>query len=241
MRFQQLLREGGNIFKDAQGAIVTRSIALDEIPSTINWLERITKLPIRNNTIGSTGKKPTSGDIDIAVDNDLISKDDLVNKLSSWVSKQGDDPRDYIRKSGISVHLKTPIKGDAANGFVQTDFMFYKDPEFAKWMGTYDPNTKFKNADRIILMNSIAKFQGLKLSPDTGLTTRDTGKLITRDPDEIARIFIGPGATAADLNTVESIMHALRSDPDIEAKVSDARDNFATRGLDLYSSDEAKR
>lgn len=241
MRFQQLLREGGNIFKDAQGATQTRSISRDEIPATLNWLERITKLPIRDNTIGSTGKKPTSGDIDVAVDAELHSKDDLVTKLSAWVTKQGDDPRDYVRKSGISVHLKTPIKGDPANGFVQTDFMFYRDPTFAKWMGSYDPNTKFKNADRIILMNSIAKAQGLKISPDTGLTTRDTGKFLTRDPDEIARIFLGHGATSDDLRTVERIMYALRGDPDKQVKIADAKDNFAARGLDLDSADKARQ
>lgn len=233
MRFQQLIREGGNIFKDAQGAIVTRSISRDEIPATLTWLERVTKLPIRGNTIGSTGKKPISGDIDIAVDAELTSKDDLVKKLSDWVSKQGHDPRDYVRKTGISVHFKTPIKGYENNGYAQTDFMFYNDPEFAKWMGSYDPNTEFKNADRIILMNSIAKAQGLKMSPDTGLVTRETGKFLTKDPDKIAQILLGNGTNKDDLSTVERIMSALKDDPDKESKTADARDNFARRGLDL--------
>jgi len=236
VRYQQLLNEGGNIFKDDKGQVTTRSISRDEVPSTLNWLEKITKIPVRGNTIGSTGRKPTSGDIDVAVDAELTKKDDLYNKLMAWAATQSGSPKDWIRKSGISIHLKTPISGDPSNGFVQTDFMFYNDVDFAKWMGNYDPNTKFKNADRIILMNSIAKSQGLKMSPDTGLVTRETGKFITRDPDEIARIFLGPHAMASDLNTVETIMSALSHDPDMQAKTADARDNFAARGLDLDSA-----
>jgi hypothetical protein len=233
MRYMQLLNEGGNIFKDADGQIITRAITREEVPATLNWLEKLTKVPIRDNTIGSTGKKPTSGDIDVAVDAELTKKDDLYSKLLAWAATQPGTPKDWVRKSGISVHLKTPISGDPANGFVQTDFMFYHDIDFAKWMGAYDPNTQYKNADRIILMNSIAKHLGLKMSPDTGLVTRDTGRLISKDPDEIARIFIGPHAVRDDLNTVERIMAALATDPDREAKTADARDNFAMRGLDL--------
>ena len=87
-------------------------------------------------------------------------------------------------------------------------------------------------------MNSIAKAQGFKLGPETGLITRDTGKFITKDPDEIAQIFLGSNSSAADLKTVESIMRALQKDPDMAVKTADARDNFASRGLDLDSVSE---
>lgn len=233
MRYQQLLIEGGNIFKDASGEPVTRRIAREEIPATLSWLEKITKLPVRSNTIGSTGKVATSGDIDVAVDAELITKEELADKLSGWAKGKGFDPRDYVRKSGVSVHLKTPIKGDPQNGYVQTDFMFYTDPEFAKWMGSYDAESKFKNVDRIILMNSIAKHLGLKMSPDIGLVSRKSGNQITRDPNEVAKILIGPTANSKDLRSVESIMKALRSDSERDEKTADARANFATRGIDL--------
>lgn len=236
MRLRQLIAEGGNIFKDKDGQITTRDIDKVDVAPTLNWLEKLTRLPIRGNTIGSVGKKPTSGDIDIAVDAELVGKDDLMAKLSQWVGKQPGQPKDWLRKSGISVHLKTPIAGDPARGYVQTDFMFYRDMEFAKWMAHYDPNTSFKNADKIILMNSIAKSHGFKLGVEDGLTVRDSGKFVTKDPAEIARMLLGPDATPTDLESVERIMAAVKSDPEWEKRTADARDNFASRGLDLDSA-----
>lgn len=233
MRLRELILEGGNIFKDKSGEALTRPISREELMPTISWLERITKMPLRDNLIGSTGKKAVSNDVDIAVDQDLTSKDDLADRLRGWAESKGLDARDYVRKSGISVHFKTPIKGDPKHGHAQTDFMFYKDIDFAKWMAKYDPSTAFKNADRIILMNSIAKSLGLKLTPDEGVTTRDTGRPISKDPAEIARIFLGPDATEDDLSSVEKIMRYEQRDPDRDSKIADARDNFASRGLNL--------
>jgi len=241
MRLRDILNEGGNIFKDAGGDITTVAINRNDVIPTINWLERITKLPIRNNTIGSVGKKETSGDLDIAVDAESISKEELIDRLNKWVSTQQGQPKDWIRKSGISVHLKTPIAGNPGNGYVQTDFMFYKDIPFAKWMAHYDANTKFKNADKIILMNSIAKSHGLKLGVEDGLTVRASGKFLTKDPQEIAHYLLGPAATMTDLESVEKIMRALQTQPDREQRIADARDNFASRGLDLDSALEASK
>ena len=53
--------------------------------------------------LGSTGIKSSSGDMDIAVDKDKVSKDDPVAKLTAWVQKNhpDDDPKNWIRKSGI--------------------------------------------------------------------------------------------------------------------------------------------
>ena len=49
-----------------------------------------------------------------------LPKEDLESKLADYVSKnhEGESSKMWIRKSGISVHFKTPIKGDPANGFV---------------------------------------------------------------------------------------------------------------------------
>lgn len=236
MRLRQILKEGGNIFKDKDGQLTTTNVSRADVTPTLNWLERLTKLPIRGNTIGSVGKKDSSGDIDIAVDAELTSKDDLMASLTQWAGKQPGQPKDWVRKSGISVHLKTPIAGDPSKGYVQADFMFYRDMDFAKWMAHYDPNTGFKNADKIILMNSIAKSHGFKLGVEDGLTVRDSGRFVTKDPAEIARLLLGTDATPADLESVERIMAAVRSDPEWEKRTADARDNFAGRGLDLDSA-----
>ena len=234
MRLRQIVAEGGNIFKDAAGQATTQRINLADIKPTLSWLERVTKLPIKDNTIGSVGKKPTSGDLDVAVDAESISKDDLIAQLRKWIATQDGQEKDWIRKSGISVHLKTPIKGDAKNGYVQTDFMFYRNIPLAKWFAQYDPASAYKNADRIILMNSLAKSHGMKLSPDDGLVTREGNKAITTDPVDITKYLLGPDAGLDDMTSVERIISYVKAhDPDWAARTADARDNFVSRGLDI--------
>ena len=119
-----LILEGGQIFKNPDGSAATQRIGLADIPATLSWLGEITGLPTGDSALGSVGKKAHSGDLDIVVDQNKISKDELVARLHAWVRSQAQDPQQWVRKSGISVHFLTPIQGDAKNGFVQTDFMF---------------------------------------------------------------------------------------------------------------------
>jgi hypothetical protein len=49
------LKEGGNVFKDAQGQIQTRRINQPEIKPTVMWLEKLTGLDLR-------GKPDSEGD-----------------------------------------------------------------------------------------------------------------------------------------------------------------------------------
>ena len=60
--------EGGNVFKDADGRALTQRINQTDVKSTLAWLEEmLPNLDLQNNTLGSTGIKDTSGDLDIAV------------------------------------------------------------------------------------------------------------------------------------------------------------------------------
>jgi len=183
------LFEGGNIFKDENKQPVTQRINKADVDPTLKWLEKIVKLPLVDNKLGSTGKKASSGDLDIAIDEKKISKDELVQKLTVWTDKFGLDPREWIRKSGISVHFKTPIRGDWPTDdptFVQTDLMF-GDPKWMKFaLSGSDDKSKFKGQHRQILMASIAKALGLKWSSAAGLSSRESGKVISKDPDRIA-------------------------------------------------------
>ena len=61
-----MIAEGGNIFKDAEGKPLTDRINKADIAPTIKWMEQITGLPLLSNTLGSVGKKESSGDLDIA-------------------------------------------------------------------------------------------------------------------------------------------------------------------------------
>jgi hypothetical protein len=213
--FKTLVMEGGNIFKDASGQAVTTRINQSDIAPTIQWLESITGLPLVDNTLGSVGKKESSGDLDIAVDSNAISKDDLVAKLSQWVASKGEDPKAWIKKSGISVHFLTPINGNVQTGFVQTDFMFGDDIEQMKFsLWSAGDASKYSGADRNLLMSSIAKSQGdLKYSWQKGLMNRSTEQVLTTNPDAIAAALLGQGASRKDFDSVESIMSALARNP----------------------------
>ena len=106
------LFEGGNVFKDDAGTILTKRINRADVLPTIKWLETVTGLELTDHLLGTTGKKETSGDLDIAIDANEVNKDEFAAKLGEYISKQGSDPKQWIKKSGVSVHFKTPIKGD---------------------------------------------------------------------------------------------------------------------------------
>lgn len=206
---------GGNVFKDPNGMHLTRRINLREIPVTINWLERLTDLPLCNNTLGSVGKKKSSKDLDLAVDENLITKDDLIKKLHAWSCKQEGGSNQWIKKSGISVHFKTPIAGNAANGYVQTDFMFGHDIEQMKFgLFSAGDGSKFSGADRNLIMSSIAKSLpgDFKYSWQKSLIKRSTGELISKDPDQISTVLLGNGHDRSDLDSIETIAAVIRKD-----------------------------
>lgn len=203
----------GNVFKDTEGNNRTGRIQLKDITPTIVWLESITNLPLEDNKLGSVGKKQSSGDIDLAVDSNKFSKDQLVNTLTTWAAHNNHALSDCVKKSGISVHFKTPIAGNLQNGYVQTDFMFGNDIEFMKFsLYSAGDVSKFTGGQRNLLMSSIAKSinnGATKYSWQRGLIERSSGNLVTKNPLRIARYLLGQNCSDSDLNSVESIMHTL--------------------------------
>lgn len=219
--------EGGNVFKDAKGQPTTTRIARENVVPTVQWLEQLTGLSLVDNMLGSTGRKETSGDLDLGIDETKISKDILVQQLL----KRGIKAED-IRKSGDSVHLKTPILGDASNGYVQTDFMF-GDPIFQKF-ALNTGESDYKGVHRALLLASIAKAQGMKWSYKNGLIDRETNEIISKNPAEIAQKLLG--GTVADMASVETIVKKIKSRPDYDQLTTDARDAFARDNLVLPES-----
>jgi hypothetical protein len=234
-----ILKEGGNVFKDQNGRILTQRINQTDVNPTLAWLEMMLPgLDLQNNKLGSTGLKPTSGDLDIAVDANAVSKDQLAAKLSQWATSHGLKPEDYVKRSGISVHFKTPINGRPAAGYVQTDFMFLTNVPFSKFALTAAADSKYGGSDRNVLINSIAKSMGYKLNQTSGIADRTTNEIITDDPDKIARLLLSNRATKEDLYSVETIVAALEQDPKRDAKLADARQHFANKGVPFMESDE---
>ena len=60
---------------------------------------------------------------------------------------------------------------------------------------------------------------------------RETNEIITKNPEEIAEKLIG--GTAADMNSVETIVKKIKSRPDYEELVKDAREAFERDKLTL--------
>ena len=234
-----ILKEGGNVFKDMKGQILTQRINQTDVAPTLAWLDMMLPgLDLQNNTLGSTGKKPTSGDLDLAVDASQVSKEQLANRLTQWATSHGLKPDEYVKKSGISVHFKTPIGGNPNSGYVQTDFMFLTNVPFSKFILSAPGDSNYGGSDRNVLLNSIAKSMGYKLNQNSGIADRATNAIISDDPDKIARLLLNKQSTRDDLHSVETIVAALERDPKRDAKLKDAREHFAKKGVPFMESDE---
>jgi hypothetical protein len=225
--------EGGNVFKDGDGRALTQRINQTDVKPTLAWLEEMLPgLDLQNNTLGSTGIKDTSGDLDIAVDANRVTKEQLETRLRQWAASHGFKPEEYVRKSGTAVHFLTPIVGNPDNGYVQTDFMFMKDVPWSKFvLGAMPSDSQYKGRERNVLMNSIAKSMGYKLNQVSGIADRATDKLITNDPDRVAKLLLNRTATRQDLASVESILQALSTDPKRDAKLADFKQHMEREGL----------
>ena len=224
------LTEGGNVFKDESGAPLTQRINQQDVAATIQWIERVTGIEFpQERWLGSTGRKATSGDLDLAVDTSEISKEELAQRLTAFVQKNGQDPRTWVKKAG-EVHFRTPIAGKSGTGFVQTDFMFFPDLDWGTFYYAQGADSAYKGMNRAVLMSSIAKQQGLKVGAN-GVFSRANDKLVTMDPDRLAEMILGPGKTRKDLATVETIYAALAQDPERDVKLRDFRDYLSREGM----------
>jgi len=232
MKTLRTLLEGGNVFKDAEGQSLTGRINQSDVPATVAWIEQLTGLQFpRERWLGSTGRAPTSGDMDLAVDTNEISKDQLTARLMQWIASHKLPPAEWIKKGG-EVHLRTPIQGRPDLGYVQTDFMFFPNLDWGTFFYAGGEDSAYKGMNRNVLMSSIAKQLGLKVGAN-GMFSRTTNQLVDggQDPDHVAQALLGRGRTKKDLKNVESIFAALAKDKDKEVKVRDFRDYLTKEGL----------
>ena len=233
------LFEGGNVFKDQQGRPLTQRINQADVTSTVQWLEALTGIDFTNDIardgfparwLGSTGRKPTSGDLDLAVDSNKISKMELKSQLEAWARSQDQDPRDWVKLSGDSVHFKSPISGNVKNGFVQTDFMFMPNLKWGIFWLSSSPDSNYRGLYRNVLMSSMAKALGLRAS-NRGISDRNSNEVMTMDPQQAARLLLDKDADVDDLSSVEKIYAALARDARRDQKLADFREYLARDGL----------
>ena len=233
------LLEGGNVFKDGDGRALTQRINQTDVKTTLAWLEEMLPgLDLQGNTLGSTGIKDTSGDLDIAVDSKQLTKEQLTAQLTRWAQSHGFKPDEWIKKTGAGVHFKTPINGNPAQGFVQTDFMFLNNVPWSKFvLGAMPVESRYKGRERNVLMNSIAKSMGYKLNQIAGIADRNTNEIITDNPDQVAKMLLNRTATRQDLASVESILQALSTDSKRDVKLADFKQHMEREGLPFMESE----
>ncbi len=227
-----IIQEGGNVFRDKQGQALTQRIDRADVPATIAFIQKVTGIKFPpDRWLGSTGRAATSGDLDLAVDSNKTTKEDVAAAIQAWAQKNRLDPREYVVKKS-EVHFRTPIAGDANRGFVQTDFMFLPDVNWGTFFYAGGEDSAYKGVYRNILMSSIAKSLGLKVGLN-GMFSRTTNQLVNggQDPDYVAQVLLGPGKKRDALKNVETIYASLRQDPDRDAKLADFRDYLAQNNM----------
>lgn len=249
-----ILKEGGNVFKTEQGPL-TQRIPTKAVHPTIQFIEKITGLTFdEEDWLGTTGKKNdpdgsfeknSSGDLDLNTDANKVTKEELIAKLTAWCKEQG-IPEDeimnkgrkftggWIHNAGDQVHFRAPIQG--GEGYVQTDFMFTDNPDLqrgAKRGGT----AQYSGKDRAILLSSIARGRGLKFSPKFGVVDPNNGDSVVADNwDEIAKVLLGPNAKEPDTHTVESMLAAIKGDPNYEELIAPWKEAMEKEGKSVPES-----
>ena len=182
------LFEGGNVFKGPDKQSLTQRIGTSDVPATIDWIENATGLDFTAEKgedqkpvkwLGTTGRKEnsdgtfelnSSGDLDLSVDANEVDKKEFAAKLMTQFGK------DSVKLSGDNVHLKTPIKGDPENGFVQADFMFSNNTKFQQG-SMIGGQGEYRGEHRHIVLSSIARARGMKYSPKYGIVDPETNEI----------------------------------------------------------------
>ena len=125
------------------------------VEDTIKYVSDIVNIPKEElHPLGSTGKSPTSGDVDLCVD---VSKFDPLEIHQRMVDVLGLEHSTFNKGTKIGSYA-VPIAGDTSNGLVQVDLMFVDSVEWAKfaYFSAGLKNTKYKGVVRTILIRSLA-------------------------------------------------------------------------------------
>jgi hypothetical protein len=134
------------------------AIHIDEINPTLDQLEKSLGIDLKNNTLGSVGKRKFSGDIDVALQIEP-------GEIPAFIEKLKNNPliHDIAKSSVIMTKVKIvgfdseKSDGRPRTGFVQVDFM----PGDPGWLKTYyhspsETESKYKGVYRNIMIATIA-------------------------------------------------------------------------------------
>jgi hypothetical protein len=124
----------------------------------------------------------------------------------------------FAARTGVSIHVGIPI--GSTQDVVQVDLMAVENAAAAQPLHTHDysdPQMKGGTlhgmwAD-LANMSSVEGHESVMMSPYKGLVDRATKELVTNNKDEIAKIIIGPTASAADMGNPQRVLTALKPYP----------------------------
>lgn len=217
------LLEGGNVIPGA------KPINKANFPAAVKNLQKILPPGINLYPIGSAGKKEISSDIDALIDAEELMKVFPAKELK--LSRKALE--DYFKeqglqasRTGVSVHVGVPT--GVGDDLVQVDLMAVENAKAAQPLHTHDytdPTMKGGTLHAIWAdlanMTSLPDHAKLMMSPYKGLVDRETKELVANDKDAIAKIIIGPTATADDMGNPKKVLKALEQYPEKYKMIKD--------------------
>lgn len=215
--------EGGNVIPDAKP--VTR----DNVRTVVSNLQKVMPKGINVYPIGSAGKKDISSDMDALIDAgelmQVFPQKEL--KLSRKALEEYFKSKGlHAARTGVSVHVGIPT-GEGSD-VTQVDLMAVENAQDVVPLHTHDYTDQAMKGGTLHAMwadlanmSSIPGHESLMMSPYKGLVDRQTKELITSDKDKIAKIIIGPTASADDMGNPPKILNALRQYPEKYKAIKD--------------------
>lgn len=210
------LFEGGNVVPNAV------PIKKSNFANAMTNLQKVLPKGVNIYPIGSAGKKEISSDIDALIDaSELMAafptKELKLSRkaLEDYFKQKGL----FAARTGVSVHVGIPTgMGDEV---VQVDLMAVENAKNAQPLHTHDYSDPTMKGGTLHAMwadlANMSQTQGhasLMMSPYKGLVDRETKEIVTSDKDTIAKIIIGPTATADDMGNPTKMMKALQQYPE---------------------------
>lgn len=210
-----ILSEGGNVVPNAV------PIKKANFAAAMTNLNKVLPKGMNLYPIGSAGHKEISSDIDALIDaGELMSafpaKELKLSRkaLEDYFKQQGL----FAARTGVSVHVGVPT--GVGDEIVQVDLMAVENAAAAQPLHTHDYTDPTMKGGTLHAMwadlANMSQVQGhasLMMSPYKGLVDRETKELVTNNKDQIAKIIIGPTASADDMGNPTKMMSALQHYP----------------------------
>jgi len=265
--FETLLSEGGEAFKNTSGHHLTGEIDLENVEPTLNhfFQNHLSKADIEMyRMIGSTGKKSSSGDIDIAISSPPeIDQKSFKNSLAEKLNRSITNGSAKVQGQNIAVMY--PIQGGQPNEYVQIDIMISPCLEDTCWLMSGTGDEGIKGVYRNLMLSYIASrrsssgdtsvkytisFPGglqAKVMPD-GLDPEDpknkrkwktVGSKVT-DPGKILE-YLGVNAKPGDVETFQELVDVMSKDDILSSYLHDFESYIARYLQNEKTSSEAQK